>query len=74
LRPHARPQYGLIRRRVEVEVRWLQFLCERAPSPEVPRLSAASHKLLNHIVDGFSLVRAALRPLACLCGSACSVL
>ncbi|MFN2308475.1 MAG: adenylosuccinate lyase, partial [Gammaproteobacteria bacterium] len=33
-------EYGLIRHRVLVEVRWLQALAARADIPEVPPLSA----------------------------------
>lgn len=47
-------EYGLIRRRVEVEVRWLQQLANLDGVEEVPRLSAAASERLNAIVDGFS--------------------
>lgn len=47
-------EYGLIRCRVEVEVRWLQRLAEHPGIPEIGDLSAESQALLNSIVDGFS--------------------
>lgn len=47
-------EYGLIRYRVEVEVRWLQALAAQADITEVPKLSNDATKLLNNIVDNFS--------------------
>ena len=46
-------EYGLIRRRVAVEVRWLQHLAAEPGIPEIPALSKAAAKVLNDIVDGF---------------------
>ncbi|MDF2180466.1 adenylosuccinate lyase [Neptuniibacter sp. CAU 1671] len=46
-------EYGLIRFRVEVEVRWLQKLAAHPQIPEVPALSTAANELLNAIVDEF---------------------
>ncbi len=48
-------EYGLIQRRVLVEVRWLQALAEHPQIEEVPRLSPAADALLNGLVDDFSL-------------------
>ena len=47
-------EFGLIRYRVEVEVRWLQALAAQAEIVEVPALSAEATKLLNSIVSNFS--------------------
>ncbi len=47
-------EYGLIRFRVLVEVRWLQMLTEHAHLPEVPQLSPEANQVLNSIVDNFS--------------------
>lgn len=46
-------EYGLIRFRVEVEVRWLQKLAAHPQITEVPALSADADALLNSIVDNF---------------------
>ncbi|MGH1461138.1 MAG: adenylosuccinate lyase [Neptuniibacter sp.] len=46
-------EYGLIRFRVEVEVRWLQKLAAHPEITEVPPLSADANALLNSIVDDF---------------------
>jgi adenylosuccinate lyase len=48
-------EYGLIRFRVLVEVRWLQCLADEASVPELAPLSSVMKDALNHIVDGFSL-------------------
>jgi adenylosuccinate lyase len=47
-------EYGLIRYRVEVEVRWLQALATEAKIVEVPTLSASAITVLNEIVSNFS--------------------
>ncbi|GAB4254838.1 MAG: adenylosuccinate lyase [Methylomicrobium sp.] len=47
-------EYGLIRYRVEVEVRWLQALAAEAQIAEVPALSTDANALLNDIVSNFS--------------------
>ena len=47
-------EFGLIRHRVLVEVRWLQHLANEKAITEVPDFSAATQKLLNSIVDDFS--------------------
>jgi adenylosuccinate lyase len=48
-------EYGLIRYRVLVEVRWLQCLADEASVPELAPLSTVMKDVLNHIVDDFSL-------------------
>lgn len=47
-------EYGLIRFRVQVEVRWLQALAKHPQIEEVPALSTAANERLNAIVDNFS--------------------
>ncbi len=47
-------EYGLIRHRVIVEVRWLQALANNPAITEVATLSEAANKHLNEIVDNFS--------------------
>ncbi|WFP51731.1 adenylosuccinate lyase [Methylomonas sp. EFPC3] len=47
-------EYGLIRYRVEVEVRWLQALAAEAKISEVPALSAEANRVLDNIVSNFS--------------------
>ncbi len=47
-------EYGLIRYRVEVEVRWLQALAADAKITEVPALSTDAIAVLNGIVSNFS--------------------
>jgi adenylosuccinate lyase len=54
LREHF-SEYALIRRRVLIEVRWLQTLAARDDIREVPPLSPHANKLLDRIVDGFTL-------------------
>ncbi len=51
-------EFGLIKYRVTVEVRWLQQMAGIAGIAEVPALSAAANQLLNDIVDNFSLADA----------------
>ncbi len=48
-------EYGLIRFRVEVEVRWLQRLAAHEAITEVPALSAEANSLLNDLVANFSV-------------------
>ena len=48
-------EYGLIRLRVLVEVRWLQSLSDEAAVAELAPLSSVMKDVLNHIVDDFSL-------------------
>ncbi|ABK38591.1 TPA: adenylosuccinate lyase [Aeromonas hydrophila] len=47
-------EFGLLRFRVEVEVRWLQKLASHAGIPEVPALSATASALLDGIVQSFN--------------------
>ncbi|HSC67275.1 MAG TPA: adenylosuccinate lyase, partial [Cellvibrio sp.] len=47
-------EFGLIRFRVEVEVRWLQQLSRLAGVPEVPEFSAATNAILDKIVTDFN--------------------
>lgn len=51
-------EFGLIKFRVTVEVRWLQQMATIAGINEVPALSASANALLNSIVDNFSLADA----------------
>ncbi len=51
-------EYGLIKRRVLVEVRWLQCLAAHEGIPEVPALSPSATQLLEDIVDNFAEVDA----------------
>lgn len=46
-------EFGLIRFRVEVEVRWLQCLAAHEGISEVPALSEQANQLLNNIVSNF---------------------
>ena len=47
-------EFGLIKYRVTVEVRWLQKLAETAEIAEVPAFSSEANAVLNAIVDDFS--------------------
>ena len=46
-------EYGLIRHRVLVEVRWLQMLANNPGIPEVPAFGEHASNILNGIVDNF---------------------
>jgi adenylosuccinate lyase len=48
-------EFGLIRYRVLVEVRWLQALAAESGIPEVPPLSGHARHTLDRILEGFSL-------------------
>lgn len=48
-------EYGLIRNRVLVEVRWLQMLSQHADIPEVPELSSDAQTFLETLLDQFSV-------------------
>jgi adenylosuccinate lyase len=48
-------EYGLIRFRVLIEVRWLQCLADDDQVAELAPLSSVMKDVLNHIVDDFSL-------------------
>jgi len=47
-------EYGLLKYRVQVEVRWLQKLASEADIVEVPALSELAINHLNQIVESFS--------------------
>ena len=51
-------EYGLIKRRVLVEVRWLQSLAQHADIPEVPPLSPEANEVLEAILGAFSEIEA----------------
>ncbi|MEM8561025.1 MAG: adenylosuccinate lyase [Pseudomonadota bacterium] len=44
-------EYGLIKRRVLVEVRWLQSLAEHPDITEIPPISPTAHKTLNKLAE-----------------------
>ena len=52
-------EFGLIKYRVTVEVRWLQALSAASAIKEVPAFSDEANALLNAIVDNFSEADAA---------------
>lgn len=47
-------EYGLIKRRTEVEIRWLQKLANHPEITEVPAFSAETNTLLNNLVESFN--------------------
>ncbi|MCG7913905.1 MAG: adenylosuccinate lyase [Candidatus Thiodiazotropha weberae] len=47
-------EFGLIRHRVKVEIRWLQALAGHNDLLEIPTLSEHANNILNGIVDNFS--------------------
>jgi adenylosuccinate lyase len=51
-------EYGLIRNRVTVEVRWLEQLAAQPEIAEVPAFSESARARLQHLVDGFELADA----------------
>ena len=51
-------EYGLIRFRVQVEVRWLQCLAAHPGIPEIGPFSEQANALLNRLVDDFQLSHA----------------
>ncbi|HXK56030.1 MAG: adenylosuccinate lyase [Gammaproteobacteria bacterium] len=48
-------EYGLIRHRVLVEIRWLEALADHPAVLEVPKLSDESRQLLNGLIDEFNI-------------------
>jgi adenylosuccinate lyase len=48
-------EFGLIRYRTIIEIRWLQHLAAHPEIPELPALDAATEAHLNAIVDNFAL-------------------
>ena len=51
-------EYGLIRYRVIVEIRWFQALADNSEISEVPQLDNDARKLLDDIVNDFSVTDA----------------
>ena len=51
-------EYGLIRNRVTVEIRWLQQLAAHPEITEVPAFSDQANAFLDNLVTGFSLADA----------------
>ena len=51
-------EFGLIRFRVQVEIRWLQQLASHPQIQEVPALSAEANALLDSLVDNFNVEHA----------------
>lgn len=47
-------EYGLMKFRIIVEIRWLEMLAEFANLPEIPRLSPHAKKILDEIIEKFS--------------------
>ena len=58
LRAHL-SEYGLIRRRLIVELRWLEYLAEHQDINEVPALSAEAKATLQAMIDNFDAEQAA---------------
>ncbi len=48
-------EFGLIRHRVQVEIRWLQALANQQEIAEVPALSEHANNILNSIIDKFNV-------------------
>jgi adenylosuccinate lyase len=48
-------EYGLIKFRVMVEIRWIEMLAEFGNLAEIPRLSPHSKKILDGILEHFSI-------------------
>jgi len=53
LRPYC-SEYGLVHRRVLVELRWFQALCAESAIAGPPPLSKAAQQFLEGLIDGFS--------------------
>ncbi|MBT0586583.1 adenylosuccinate lyase [Alteromonas oceanisediminis] len=51
-------EYGLLKFRVVVEVRWLQFLSQLDDVKEVPAFSESANQHLDHIVESFDVSHA----------------
>ena len=52
---HIFSEYGLIHKRVEVEIRWLQALADLTHIREVPRLSTGAVQYLDDIITNFDI-------------------
>lgn len=48
-------EYGLIRFRVLVELRWFQCLASEPAIPELPPLSKQQYKAIDALIDGFNI-------------------
>jgi adenylosuccinate lyase len=48
-------EYGLIAKRVAVEIEWFKMLAENAQIPEVPQISAEAIAFVDSIVTGFDI-------------------
>jgi adenylosuccinate lyase len=48
-------EFGLVQRRVAVEIAWLEALCDAPAIPEARKLSADEREFLQKLVDGFSV-------------------
>lgn len=48
-------EYGLIKFRVIVEIRWLEMLAETTHLPEIPSLNPQAKKTLDDIIENFSI-------------------
>lgn len=57
LRPYF-SEYGLIYHRIIVEIRWLQALSRQDDIDEIPAFSAKANRLLEDIIDNFSVEHA----------------
>jgi adenylosuccinate lyase len=53
LRPRF-SEYGLIKQRVVIEVRWLQHLSKIADVAELGALTESEHRFLEHLIEAFS--------------------
>ena len=51
-------EYGLIRYRVIVEIRWFQALAGNAGIPQVPQLSEHANRYLDKLIEDFNLASA----------------
>ena len=51
-------EYGLVKRRVQVECAWLEALCDAKAIRECRALTAAERKALRALADGFSVADA----------------
>ncbi len=51
-------EYGLLRYRLEVEIRWLQFLSAEPQISELPEFGAATNDFLDALVENFSVADA----------------
>jgi adenylosuccinate lyase len=52
-------EYGLIKRRLIVELQWLQCLADHPGLPEVPKLGADARRHLQQVIERFDLDEAA---------------